>query len=196
MLSYVEKAKGILCLSVDNLALKWLPEEKASRAGKKVDGNLLWHVLLERKKRLARYLEKDVLSLTETWQNEQKYDVLKADGSRYRATPMRKVNTDEKGIHCYLAELYPLGDLVSLYSELEYDCASREPIPIEIELKQRECITAFSYGKRRKELHLTPWVYKALSRASDSDSSGRFWQLNLSRFRQEIPESFNNYRQL
>lgn len=196
MLSYVEKAKGILCLSVDNLALKWLPEEKASRAGKRVDGNLLWQVLSERKKRLARYLENDVLSLTETWQNEQKYDVLKADGSRYRATPMEKVNTDQKGVHCYLAELYPLGDLISLYSELEYDCASREPIPIEIGLKQRECITAFSYGKRRKELHLTPWVYKALSRASDSDSSGRFEELSLSRFRQEIPDSFNKYRRL
>ena len=92
--------------------------------------------------------------------------------------------------------MYPLGDLISLYSELEYDCASREPIPIEIGLKQRECITAFSYGKRRKELHLTPWVYKALSRASDSDSSGRFEELSLRRFRQEIPDSFNKYRRL
>lgn len=196
MLSYVEKAKGILCLSVDNLDLRWLPEEKASRAGRKVDGNLLWKVLSERKKRLARYLEQGVLSLTETWQNGQKYEVLKADGSRYRATPMEKVNTDEKGIHCYLAELYPLGDLICLYSELEYDCASREPIPIEIGIKQRECITAYSYGKRRKELHLTPWVYKALSAASNSDSSGRFEELNLSRFCQEIPRSFNKYRQL
>lgn len=196
MLSYVEKAKGILCLSVDNLALKWLPEENASRAGRKVDGNLLWQVLSERKKRLARYLEKDVLSLTETWQNEQKYDVLKADGSRYCATPMVKVDTDEKGVHCYLAELYPHGVLISLYSELECDCGNRKPIPIEIGIKQKECITAYSYGKRRKELHLTPWVYMALSRASDSDSSGRFDELNLRRFRQEIPECFNRYRQL
>lgn len=196
MLSYVEKAKGILCQSVDNLALKWLPEENASRAGKKVEGNVLWQVLAERKKRLARYLDQDVLSLTQTWQNEQKYEVLKADGSRYRATPMEKVNTDEKGVHCYLAELYPFGDLICLYSELEYDCTSREPIPIEIGIKQRECITAYSYGKRRKELHLTPWVYKALSKASGSASSGRFDELNLTQFRKEIPEIFNKYQQL
>lgn len=196
MLSYVEKAKGILCLALDNLALRWLPEEKVSRTGRKVDGNLLWQVLSERKKRLARFLEQGVLSLTETWQNEQKYEVLKADGSRYRATPMGKVNTDEKGVHCYLAELYPFGDLICLYSEKEYNCASREPIPIEIGIKQKGCITAYPYGLRRKELHLTPWVYKALSMASSSDSSGRFDELNLSCFRQEIPESYNKYRQL
>lgn len=196
MLSYVEKAKGILCLSVDNLALSWLPEEKAGRAGWRVDGNLLWKVLSERKKRLARYLEQGVLSLTDTWQNEQKYEVLKADGSRYRATPMEKVNTDEKGVHCYLAELYPFGGLICLYSEIEYDCAKRTPIPIEIGIKQRECITAYPYGLRRKELHLTPWVYKALSAASVSDSSGRFYELNLSQFRQKIPGRFIKYRQL
>lgn len=196
MLSYVEKAKGILCLSVDDMALKWLPEENASRTGKKVDGNLLWQVLSKRKKRLARYLEQGELSLIETWQNEQKYEVLKADGSQYRVTPMEEVNKDEKDVRCYLAELYPNGDLICLYSESECKCVGKEPIPIEIGIKQKGYVTAYPYGKRRKELHLTSWVYKALSTASGSDSTGRFDELNLSQFRQEIPESFNKYRQL
>lgn len=196
MLFHVERANGILCLTLDTLALRWLPAPKASRAGRRIDGSVLWNVLCERPERLARHLGQGTLSLTETWQNEQKYEILRPDGTRYRATPMEKASTDDKGIHCYLAELYPFGDLICLYSETEYDCTRREPIPIEIENKHAECITAYPYGMRRKSLHLTPWVYRAFGKASDSDSSGRFDELNLSRFRQEIPKCFDRYRQI
>ncbi len=196
MLFYEEDAEGILCLSLDTLALRWLPAENASRAGRKIAGSILWKVLSERPDRLAKHLDQGTLSLTKTWQNEQKYEVLKADGTRYRATPMEKVATDEKGVHCYLAELYPYGDIICLYSETEYNCTSREPIPIEIANKQTGRITAYPYGMRRKALHLTPWVYKAFSAASVSDSSERFEELNLHQFRDEIPECFDKYRQL
>lgn len=191
----VDQAKGILCLTADNQALRWIPAKNASRFDR-IDGRILWNALSERPKRMAKHLNDGTLSLIGTWQNEQKYEVLKTDGTRYRARPMEKAGTDKRGIHCFCAELYPMGDLICLYSETEYNCEKREPIPIEIGMKQAGCIIAFPYGMRRRTLHLTPWVYKALSVASDSDGFGKFDGLNLYRFRQEIPERFNKYRQI
>lgn len=195
MLSCVEAAGGILCQVVENQALRWLPAENAARVDK-MFMDYLWKALSERKDRTAKSLCDGTLSLTGTWQSEQKYELLRTDGTRYRARPMEKVATDEKGIHCYWSELYPKGDLICLYSETEYDCLKKEPVPIEIGKKHEGRVTAHPYGMRRRMLHLTPWVYKALSRASDVDGSGAFDELNLYRFRQEIPGRFVRYREM
>lgn len=195
MLFCVERAAGILCMTMENQALRWIPAKNAVRVEKMVV-SFLWSALSERKERIAKRLEDGTLSLIGTWQNEQKYEVLKTDGTRYRARPMVGVGTDRKGIHCYWAELYPMGDLICLYSEIEYNCSKREPIPIEIGKKHDGCVTAFPYGMRRKTLHLTPWVYKGLSAVSEGDSSGMFDELNLHSFRQHIPERFALYNQM
>lgn len=195
MLFCVDGAAGIIGLILKNQMLRWIPAQKLARV-KRVAIDVLWNALSERKQRIARRLDNGTLSLIETWQNEQKYEVLKTDGTRYRARPMEHVRTDKKGIHCYLAELYPMGDLICLYSEAKYDCVKREPIPIGIGKKQDGCVTAFPYGMRRRTLHLTPWVYKGLSAASEIDSSGRFDELNLHSFQDKIPERFAIYGQM
>ena len=195
MLFCVQEASGILCYTRDNLTLRWLPAEKAARAGK-IPLRALWKGLGERKDRAAKRLDNGNVSLIDTWQNEQKYEVLKTDGTRYRATPMEKMYTDFRGVNFYLAELHSKGDLICLYSETEYDCEKRDPIPIEIEEKQIERVLSFPYGKRRRTLHLSSWVYKAIRSISTMDDHGNFAGLNLYRFEDEIPECFKEYREL
>lgn len=194
LLFCVEAAAGILCLTRDTLALRWLPAEEAARAGK-IDSITLWEALYKRRDRLAKRLDNGSLSLIELWQNIQKYGILKKDGTRYRTTPVKRVDIEEsEETYCYLAELYPKGDLIRLYSEIEYNCDRGETIPIEIVDKQPECVVAYPYRMRRRKLHLTPWVYEAIGRASASDELERFAGINLHRFRQEIPECFSGYR--
>lgn len=193
MLFCIKAADGILCRTKDNLALRWLPASKASRA-KFVSLEALWEGLSRRKNRFAKCLSSGFLSLTGTWQNEQKYAVLKTDGTRYRAIPVAMVETDETGRYCYLAELYPKGDLIYLYSEIEYDCKREIVLPIEISKKQADCVIAFSYGERRMFLHLTPWVYHAIGNISLEDDMGRFQELNPFRFKKEVPLCFERYR--
>lgn len=195
MLFCIEEANGILCQTRDNLALRWLPAKRAARVGQVTLG-ILWKGLRRRVDRSARRLDDGTLSLIEIWQNEQKYSILKTDGTRYRATPVEKVNTDEREVSLYLAELYPKGDLICLYSEDEYDCDKEDVIPIEIGEKQMDCVTSFPYGMRRRKLHLTPWVCQAIGNASEIDDFDRFEELSLLRFQNEIPECFERYRQI
>ena len=192
MLFCIKAADGILCRTKDNLALRWLPASQASRA-KSVSLEALWEGLARRENRFAKYLSNGLVSLTGTWQNEQKYAVLKTDGTRYRAIPVAIVETDEIGRYCYLAELYPKGDLIYLYSEIKYDCKKEIVIPIEISEKRVDCVIAFPYGERRNFLHLTPWVYHAIGNISIKDEMGRFQELDPFRFEEELPVCFEHY---
>ncbi len=195
MLYYVKSAAGILCCALGNLALKWLPAERAARV-RWVPVETLWKALERRGLRSAKVMEGGSLSLVDAWQNKQKYRAWKTDGTRYRATPMVKLGTDGKGKNRYLVEMYPFGDLISLYSEDEYDCDRNDPIPVEIGEKEPDQVTAYPYGMRRTSLHLTPWVYRALCQASRRNEAGAFEELSTHAFHGQKPECFESYRRM
>lgn len=190
LLLCVENARGILCCTSKELELCWLPLEKCSRAAS-APVSAIWETLSHRKRRNAQVMPDGTLSLIDTGESLQKYSALRPAPAKNRAIPRILLKTFENGTYRYLAELYPMGDVVFLDSEkclLENEEKGEvEPIPVELTKKYESTVTVVPLGTLRVRQRFPRWINNALGR-SWSESG-----INISLFRQKVPDIYGNY---
>ncbi len=170
----VEKANGFVCQSVNSKQIFWLPAEKATRAGN-LRINDIWQALQNRTIRNTKLLENGNVSIIDTTASIQNYSSLhKGTNYKYHLIPLLSLQNEDqskKNTHQYLSELFPLGDIVILESEICIDIEdSREPIAVELSRKNYQYVVMVPYGTIRIKQHLPTWFNITLNDICISDS--------------------------
>ncbi len=163
----VEPANGILCCTVRERELCWLPARSASRS-KEADITSLWTALSTRGTRSAQLMADGSLSLIDTNESVQKFTMLQYAPIKYRAIPRVLLDAQENKAYKYLAELYPLGDLVTLNSEEPQLVDSKEgvdPIPVEVSGKYGKWVYLTPLSAGRVNQRLPRWINVYLGRS-------------------------------
>lgn len=182
----VEQANGILCCTVKEQELRWLPGKNASRSREAAIASL-WEALASRTTRSARIVENGHLSLIDTDESLQKFTMLQYAPVKYRAIPRVLLKTMENGTYQYLAELYPLGDLVTLNSEESCTADSGEganPIPVEISGKPGKWVYLTPLGAGRVNQRLPRWINTSL---------GTSWEQTGKNTLSSLPREYSAY---
>lgn len=182
----VEQANGILCCTAKEQELRWLPAGSASRS-KEADIVSLWKALSLRKTRSAQLMADGSLSLIDTNESMQRFTMLQYAPVKYRAIPLVLLDTLENGTHKYLAELYPLGDLVTLNSEeLQQvdDKTVTDPITVEVSDKYSKCVYLTPLGTGRINQRLPRWINTYLGRS--------LWKTGVNTL-SSFPREYNDY---
>lgn len=168
LLKPIEQAKGYLCQSNLTMCMYWLPANLSAR----VEWNnisQIWIALSKRPVRNTKRLPSGVISLIDTTISIQKYKSLHFNHTKFRVIPHMEIKGDNALKNhklVYLAELYPLGDLVYLESEIPLMNEIKpdhKPIVVELIKKQPNHVLVTPYGTIRTDQHLPSWINTAMA---------------------------------
>lgn len=168
LLKPIERAKGYLCRSNLTMCMYWLPGSRSARV-EWSNISQIWIALSKRLVRNTRRLASGVISLIDTTSSVQKYKSLHFNHTKFRVIPHLEIKGDSAVKNyelVYLAELYPLGDLVYLESEtplMDETEVAQKPIVVELIKKQPNHVVVTPYGTIRTEQHLPSWINTAMA---------------------------------
>lgn len=168
LLKPIERAKGYLCQSNLTMCMYWLPVSRAVRV-EWSDILQIWTALSKRPLRNTKRMPSGVISLIDTTISNQKYKSLHFNHTKFRVIPHMEIKNDNAVKNhnlLYLAELYPLGDLVYLESEIPLINEIKpdyKPIVVELIKKQPNHVLVTPYGTIRTDQHLPSWINTAMA---------------------------------
>lgn len=187
LLDKVPEARGFLVLSCQRMELMWLPYENAGLMGDRLGTDrtteTVWealevsaHFANQMKPpsatgsniRRARLLENRSVSLINV--NRTKHDSeLFAVGTKLRATPLVQLEQQKKQVMFrYIAEVYPQGELILLYTENENEVRLGKPIAVEVSKRSQSVVQVVLDGMRRERQTLTSELHKAYANSHDT----------------------------
>ncbi|MDE7243570.1 MAG: hypothetical protein K2O18_06295, partial [Oscillospiraceae bacterium] len=184
LLNKVPEARGFLCMSLRNMEFKWLDYDNASLIGepfgKGEPENIdkIWEALnasngfaarttasgSKANVRKMRVLEDHSVSLININRTNHDDEVLTV-GTKCRVTPL--VELERKAMFRYIAEVYPQGELLLLYTENAKEVTRGCPTAAEITKRSKTTAQAVLEGTRRERQTLTKEVHKAYADSHD-----------------------------
>ena len=153
---------GFLCQAESTFRLFWLPIKEASRT--KADADALWNALSRRPLRTVSILENGEASLIQTSDSRLRYAQLKRFPTKYRVVIHQFLEHRDDGSQRYLAELYPLGDLIYMTSEIPLTVSPDDPIPAELIEIFPQHVNAIPYGTHLNIQRLPDWINAGLQK--------------------------------
>lgn len=185
LLNKVPEARGFLCMSLRNMEFKWLDYDNAGLIGepfgKGEPENIdkVWDALdasngfaprtsaafgSKANVRKMRVLEDHSVSLINVNRANHDNKVLMV-GTRCRVTPL--VELEPTAMFRYIAEVYPQGELLLLYTENAKEVMLGCPIAAEVTKRSKTTAQAVLEGTRRERQTLTKEVHKAYADSHD-----------------------------
>lgn len=147
---------GFLCQSESTCQFFWLPIREASRT--KADIDAVWHSLSRRPLRSVKRMENGEVSLIEADESRLRFAQLKAFPAKYRVVIHQFLEHKDNGSLRYLAELYPLGDLIYMDSETDLTVSPDDPIPAELIAVHQHHVAAIPYGTHLNIQRIPEWI--------------------------------------
>lgn len=155
---------GFICQTESNCRLYWLPLKAASRTN--ADIASLWDVLQSRPIRTAQLMENGTVSLIDTSESKLRFAQLKRFPAKYRALIHRQLEHKYDGTLRYLAEMYPVGDLIYLDSEMPLTVSADDPVPVELIEIFSQNVTAILYGTHLTFQRVPEWINQKIVKNS------------------------------
>jgi hypothetical protein len=184
VLEALPKQKGIICCDVSTLVLKWLPMDKTSRAGTG-DASIISDILTVYGVIQVKQLGSGVVSLLDTLRLDSQFRSLYIGQKNLSVIPRLCVRSSP-GRYEYICERFVYRDIWLLISEVEQDCESTVPIPVEVVGKTNSLVTVVPVEEVRTELKLSNWVIMSHAESLISGSLNTF----------NVPERFDTYNEL
>lgn len=175
---------GFLCMIESSFRLCWLPAKNAARA--KATVSALWSSLSGRPQRTVQILENGSVSLIDTSESRLRFAKLKRFPAKYRAVIHQLLEHRDNGTQRYLAELYPMGNLIYLDSETPLTVNPEDPIPVELIEIFEQNVTAIPYGTHLNIQRIPEWINASLAPAMSDGTYHR------SRF--QPPRLYDDYQ--
>lgn len=159
----IEAADGFLCSNTATRELCWLPRSLAARVDDDVSCRHIWDALFHRPTRLAQVKKHALISLIDTTESVKRFTAIRDTNKLCRAIPLVYLKQLTNKNYVYLAELYPMGDVVYLNAEEQLvnedgGNAYGDPIPLQLVYCTRNHVRFVPLGTQRYRQHIPSWI--------------------------------------